>query len=87
MIKQKPSLNLRIIRFMVGDLLEFKIKIPIWLFGFIVLLPLIAYGDLVIFGARTFWGYLGICALELFILFLGFSIASSTYKIKQIGGK
>ena len=66
----------------ITNLLEFKIAIPIWLVVIIVLLPIIAYADLVMFKQHSFLGYISICALELFFVYIGFLIASSTFKIK-----
>jgi hypothetical protein len=77
----------KIARFFVSDLLEFKLKLPVWVILFMLLLPLIAYLDLVWIGKYNFFDYLGICAIEIFLVYLGFSIASSTFKIINKGDK
>ena len=64
------------------DVIAIKIKIPYWFIGFIILLPLIAYFDVTVIGRTTFWSYLGISAIELFLVYLGFLMASNIKEIK-----
>ncbi len=64
------------------DAIAVKIKIPYWLIGIIILLPLIAYFDVTVMGKTTFWSYLGISAIELFLMYLGFLVASNIKEIK-----
>lgn len=75
------SLNsIRLVLF--GDVIAIKIKIPYWLIGFIILLPLIAYFDVTVIGRTTFWSYFGISAIELFLVYLGFLMVSNIKEIK-----
>jgi len=81
---KKPTKR-KIVYFLLGNLYEFKISIPTWLVAFIILLPLLAYADVVLFGKVSFFDYLVVCALELFLMYLGFMMASNVYewKLKQ----
>ncbi|MFH1533497.1 MAG: hypothetical protein ABID64_01035 [Nitrospirota bacterium] len=54
---------------------DVQFKLPRWAMLFILLLPVIAYGDMVFFGRRTFLGYLGVSALEVALIMLGYTIA------------
>ena len=74
--KKKLALGL------VHPLLEFRVRLPLWVVIYVVLLPVIAYGDVVMFGKHDFWGYVGVSSVEIFLVYLGFSIAYYTKLIE-----
>jgi len=61
-------------RFLIKDLLEIKLKLPVWLAFLIVFLPIGAYLDTVIFHDRSFLGYFGVGFIEFSLIYLGFII-------------
>jgi len=74
-MKSKKSIIKKILD---NDLVQFKIKVPYWLLGFIILMPLTAYFDITVIGKTTFYNYLGICFFELLLVYIGFTIAYNT---------
>ena len=77
MNKKKKKAKLAKLRWLYGDLIKFEVKLPIFIFLFILLLPFIAYGDLILFGHRNFLGYVSVSGLELLLVYIGFSLANS----------
>lgn len=77
----------KLCNWLIGDVVTFKVYVPVWFLLMVALLPVIAYGDLTLIGRTNFWGYLLISALEVFLLYLGFLISHSTFRIKSKGKK
>lgn len=79
----KKSTKKKIAKFIVRDLIKFKLTIPVWFLAGILLLPLIAYTDLILFEGAGFLTYLLASFLEIWLVYVGFSISSTTFKIKK----
>ena len=65
---------MNITNFLFKDIIEFKLKLPNWLIGLIVLVPLMAFGDIFWLGRKTFIAYVWMCYMELLLVFIGFLI-------------
>ena len=80
----KKSTKKKILKFLIGDLVKFQFRIPVWVLAIILLLPFIAYADFLLFNQQGFFAYLFVSSLEVLLVFIGFSIATATYDIKRI---
>jgi len=77
----KKSTKRKLFKLFFGELIEFKLVLPNWLIIITFFMPFIAYADLCMFGKRTFWGYLGISFFELLLVYIGFTIANTKFKL------
>ena len=53
-------------------MIEFKVKIPLILLLITIALPLIAYADVSLIGKYNYFQYLFVCAVEVFLVYVGF---------------
>lgn len=54
--------------------IKFKVEISVWWLLIILLIPAVAYADLVLFGKQTFFKYLIVNYIELLFIFIGYII-------------
>lgn len=79
--KKTKQKILKILKFFFGELLVVRFIIPNWLLILVLMLPFIAYSDFVLVHSQGFFEYLFVCALELLLVFIGFSFANASNSI------
>jgi len=66
--------------FLFRPLITFDITIPVWLIILLIILPITAYADVVFIGAANFGGYLLVCFIELYLIYMGYLWGFNTKK-------
>jgi len=69
--------------YMVKDIVEIRLHLPLILAVFLFLIPVMAYFDVVLYGERTFWDYIFLCLLEFILIWIGYVIAISKRMIED----
>lgn len=64
----------KILKFLYGEVISFKIRLPVILVLYFIFIPLFAYGDAIFIGKTGFIKYVVICSFEFFLIVIGYHI-------------